>query len=185
MVILSACFAGPRAAKLPYEETSAEYERLEDVLKEQIVRLVREGVSAFYTGGQTGVDTLAAQLVLRIREELGTTARLHLALPYRSMHAGFSALQRDASEWIEKGADTVAYLHEGYTAGCYRERNRHMVERSDYLIAVAGSFGQRSGTHMAIGMARRKGIKITLIHPLTYEVTEEREEYKSAPGLGR
>lgn len=93
MVIQSACFAGPRAAKLPYDETSAGYGRLEDVLKTEIIRLVREGVSEFYTGGQTGVDTLAAQLVLSIRDELGTTARLHLALPHPDMHAGFSALQ--------------------------------------------------------------------------------------------
>jgi uncharacterized phage-like protein YoqJ len=170
MTIQSACFAGPRAAKLPYAETSAEYGRLEAVLKAEIIRLVREGVSEFYTGGQTGVDTLAALLVLQIKEELGTTANLHLVLPYRNMPAGFSALQKDAFEWTEKSADTVTYLHDEYAPGCYRERNRYMVDRSDYLIAVAGSPAPRSGTHMAIGMAGKKGIAITLIHPLTYEI---------------
>ena len=177
MIIQSACFAGPRAAKLPYGETSVEYGRLEDALKAEIIGLVREGVSEFYTGGQTGIDTLAAQLVLSIREELGTTANLHLALPYRNMHAGFSALQRDA--------DTVSYLYDEYAPGCYRERDRYMVERSDYLVAVAGSPTPHSGTHMTIGMAREKGIYVRIIHPLTYKVTREWYECISASELNR
>ncbi len=173
MTTLSACFTGPRASKLPYDETSGEYGRLEAAIRAEIMRLIRLGFSEFYAGGQTGIDTLAALLVLQIRDEIGATARLHLVLPYRGMQAGFSVLQWDHFEWIEKGADTVTVLHEGYTPGCYRERNRHMVERSDYLVAVAGEPMPHSGTHMTIGMAREKGIGIAIIHTLTFRVSRE------------
>lgn len=173
MITQTACFTGPRASKMPYDEKSAHHERLEKVLKSEIIRLIREGVSEFFCGGQTGIDTLAALLVIGIKEELGTTARLHLALPYKGMQAAFSAVQKDDFGWIEKSADTVVYLGEKYAPHCYRDQNRYMVEKSDYLIAVAHAQTPRSGTQMTMGMARRKGIEVTAINPLTFEIMRE------------
>ena len=170
MTIKSACFTGPRESKMPYDEKSDRYARLESVLKKQIIRLIRIGVSEFYTGGQTGIDTLAALLVLRIKDELLTTANLHLVLPYRGMDAGFNALQQDDFDFIEDTADSVVYLNDIYTPVCYRERNRYMVKKSDYLIAVASAKKPHSGTHMTINMAKKKGIPTIIIDPLSFEV---------------
>ena len=170
MTTLSACFTGPRESKMPYTETSAEHGKLEMVLKAQIIRLIRIGVSEFYTGGQTGIDTLAAMLVISIRQELGTTANLNLVLPFKDMGARFSTLQKDNFDWIMRGADTVVCLNGRYTPGCYKKRNQYMVEKSDYLIAVAGAQRPYSGTHMTLGMASKKGIEIIRIDPLTYQV---------------
>ncbi|MDD5016880.1 MAG: SLOG family protein [Eubacteriales bacterium] len=175
MTIKSACFTGPRASKMPYDEKCVYHEKLEQVLKEQIIKLIRVGVSEFYTGGQTGIDTLAAFLVIGIKQELGTTANLHLVLPYRNMQAGFSALQKDDFDCIEGSADTVACLNETYTPVCYRERNRYMVEKSDYLIGVADTVKPYSGTHMAINLARKKGIEIIIINPITFEIMREQK----------
>lgn len=170
MTTISACFTGPRAGKMPYDEKSVCYGKLEQILKEQIVRLIRTGVSEFYTGGQTGIDTLAALLVISIKKEFGTTANLNLVLPYKNMHENFTELQKEDFYWIESSADTVTCLNETYTPGCYRERNRYMVERSDYLIGIAGKKLPHSGTHMTIKMARTKGTEIITINPLTLKV---------------
>ena len=129
MTTLSACFIGPRESRMPYAETSAEYGKLELVLKAQIIKLIRMGVSEFYTGGQTGIDTLAAMLVISIRQELMTTANLNLVLPHRNMAVWFSTLQKDNFDWIKRSADTVMCLNERYTPGCYRRRSRYMVEK--------------------------------------------------------
>ena len=171
MTVLSACFTGPRAGKMPYDDKSAGYEKLKKALKAEIIRLIREGVSEFYSGGQTGVDTLAALLVLKIRDEIGTTARLHLVLPYGNMCMEFSRAQKNDFFMILKNADTIKCLSKKYVPGCYRERNRYMVERSDYLIAMAGGPKPHSGTHMTIGMAKRKGIEIVIIDPLKLKIT--------------
>ena len=173
MTTLSACFTGPRESKMPYEQTCAEYGKLELVLKVEIIKLIRRGVSEFYTGGQTGIDTLAAMLVVSIRQELMTTANLNLVLPHKNMAARFSTIQKDDFNWIKRSADTVVCLGDGYTSGCYRRRNRYMVEKSDYLIAVAGAKRPYSGTYMTLGMARRKGIETIVIDPLSFEVTRE------------
>lgn len=180
MILQSACFTGPRASKMPYDETSASHERLETILKQQILSLIRNGVSEFYTGGQTGIDTLAALLVISLAHEIGTTAHLHLVLPFKDMQARFTRLQRDDFDWIQRHADTVTYINETYTPDCYRARNQYMIDKSQYLIAVAGMQTPHSGTHMTINMARKKGIDIVMISPITFKATHE-----PRGGLGR
>ena len=173
MTTLSACFTGPRAAKMPYDEKSIFHETLESVLKEQIIRLIRIGVSEFYTGGQTGIDTLAALLVISVKRELLTTANLHLVLPYKDMHTNFSDMQKEDFDWIKCHADTVEYLYKRYTPNCYRQRNRYMVAKSDYLIGVADTRKSYSKTHMTINMARKKRISVITINSLSFEITRE------------
>ena len=173
---LSACFTGPRTSKMPYDEKSVQHEKLEKILKTEILKLIRIGVSEFYCGGQTGIDTLAALLVLQIRDEIGTTARLHLALPYKDIYVGFTLMQKDNLRWILKNADTVTYINEKYTSDCYKEQNRYMVERSDYLIAVAEAERPHSGTYMTINMARKKGIEIILIDLLTFKISRKQRQ---------
>lgn len=170
---LSVCFKGTRASKMPYDETSAEYGRFENVLKSEIIRLIRMGVSEFYTSGQPGIDMLAALLVLNIKDELGTTARLNLALPYKNMYTGFSQVEKNNFRWILKNADTVRYPSEKYAPGCYRETYRYMVERSDYLVAVTQAAEHDNGVNMIISMAKKKGLEIILIDPLKFMITRE------------
>jgi nucleoside 2-deoxyribosyltransferase len=45
-----------------------------------------------------------------------------------------------------------------------------MVDNSDFLIAVLDKKHKDSGTTMTINMAKRKGIEILIIDPVTYEV---------------
>lgn len=170
MKILSACFTGHRASKMPYSDTSLEHEKLENILKEQIIELIRLGVSEFFLGGQNGIDELAALLVLHIAEEMGTTANLNLVLPYKGMDRYYSLVQKDHFEHIKRHASTVTILHDKYTDKCFSDRNRYMVSRSDYLIAVQMSDDTGSGTQMTVDMAREKEINITLIDPVTYEI---------------
>jgi len=155
---------------MPYDDTSVHHGKLERVLKQQILCLIRHGVSEFYTGGQTGIDTLAALLVICLIQEIGTTAHLHLVLPYKNMQRGFTPLQRDDFDWIKRHAHTVTYMSEEFTKNCYKERNRCMIDKSQYLIAVADKPQPHSGTHMTIGMARKKGMRIVTINPTTFEV---------------
>ena len=170
MRIKSACFAGHRASKMPYNEMSKEHEILENILKEEIIKLIRDGVSEFYAGGQKGIDTLAALLVLNIEEEFGTTANLNLVLPYENMQSGFSLLQMDNIERIKQKANAIIILNDEYTTSCYRERNKYMIDKSDYLIAVCMEKSSRSGTKMTINMAKKIGLEIIKINPVTYEV---------------
>lgn len=173
MKILSACFSGHRANKMPYSEIGKEYEKLENIIKEEIIKLIREGVSEYYFGSQTGVDTLAALLVMNIKEEIGTTANINVVIPYKGIENSFTDLQKDNFEWIKQSAKTVTCMNEKYTKNCYREWNQYLVDNSDYLIAVHMKGETYSGTQMTINIAKEKGIEIRIIDPVTYEVTNK------------
>ena len=45
MTILFACFAGPRARQMPYDKKNVYHGILETMMKVEIMRLVRTGVS--------------------------------------------------------------------------------------------------------------------------------------------
>jgi uncharacterized phage-like protein YoqJ len=82
------------------------------------------------------------------------------------MYTGFSKIQKENFSRILKNADTVIYASEKYTPGCYRKMKRYMVERSDYLIAVAQA--AEPGAHMIMIIARKKGIEIVIIDLIKY-----------------
>lgn len=170
MQTLSACFTGHRASKIPYSDTSIEHEKLENVLKEQIIELIWLGVSEFYTGGQNGIDELTALMVLYVAEEIGTTANLHLVLPYKGVEKHYNLIQKEHFEHIKRQASTVTILHDKYTSGCFRARNSYMVDRSDFLIAVQMLGDSSSGTQMTINMAMEKGIEVRVIDPISYYI---------------
>lgn len=173
MLTKPACFIGPKASNMPYSEKSALHEKLEEIMRAEIIKLIRIGVSEFFTGGQTGVDMLAALLIINIREELLTTANLNLVLPYRNIQNGFSKLQKDNFDWILGSANTVTCLPEKYTHICYREANRYMVDKSGFLIAVEDEGKPGKETQMAIDMAWKKGMNTVIINPLNFRITRE------------
>lgn len=70
----TACFTGHR--ELPTDDLPEISKRLEDTL----VKLIEQGYRYFGAGGALGFDTLAAQVVLRLRERY-PQIRLILVLP--------------------------------------------------------------------------------------------------------
>lgn len=170
---ISACFIGSRASNMPYSEKSALHEKLEETLRAEIIRMIWSGVSEFYTGAQTGVDMLSALLVLNIRDELMTTANLNLVLPYRDIYKRFSKLQKDNYDWILGSANTIMCLREKYTPHCYREKNRYMVEKCDYFIAVGDEGKPERETQMAVNTARKKEMNIVIINPLNFKIRKK------------
>ena len=161
---LSACFIGHSARKMPYAEKRQSYEELEKVLTTQIKRLMWEGVSEFYVGGQTDVDILAAELVLRIRDDLFSTVYLHVVLPFRDI-----AMPFDTCSTIFNQASTITCLNEKYHPNCYRERNKHMVSQCNYLVAIGTEHKQRT-MQTVIDHATKHSLKIIIINPVTFEV---------------
>lgn len=167
---LSACFTGHRESKMPYTVISKEHEKLENIIKEEIERLIRLGVTEFYVGGQTGIDELAGLMIIYLRDEIGIKAKLNLILPYRGMDKNYNSIQKVHFDWISKKADSVIILNDYYTKNCYRQRNQYMVDKSDFLIAVKMKDALCSGTQMCINIAKKKGIEIRIIDTATYKI---------------
>ena len=131
------CFTGHRILSATMREN------LGEKLEQMLLILTEQGITDFICGGARGFDTLAAQMVLEIREDM-PQVRLILALPCREQAKLWN--EKEHAEWeaILRQADEVIYTAEEYSTGCMMQRNRFMVDNSD--ICVYYLTNMRSGT---------------------------------------
>ena len=119
--------------------------------------LAAQGVRYFGVGGALGFDTLAAQAVLKLRQNHGQI-KLILVLPCADQAQKWSASDIQTYESIKIAADKVTCLSPAYVPGCMYKRNRHLVDHSGvcvcYLRKASG------GTAYTVRYARQQGIPV-------------------------
>lgn len=147
----TACFTGHR--ELPTDDLPEISKRLEDTL----VKLIEQGYRYFGAGGALGFDTLAAQVVLRLRERY-PQIRLILVLPCLNQTRGWPQADIDTYEEIKRCADKATYTSEHYFRGCMQKRNRHLVKNSSCCICYLTK--ESGGTKNTVDFAKTSGIKI-------------------------
>ncbi|MEG1548523.1 MAG: SLOG family protein [Clostridia bacterium] len=160
----TACFTGHRPKKLPWgaDEQNAGCRVVKLRIMAAIYRAYEEGFTHFISGMAQGIDILAAELVVQLRQSCPLMT-LECALPYRN-HADNWALDlRARHSGILAVADGVTVLAEEYSPACMAQRNRYMVSAADRLIAVYS--GGSGGTANTIHMAEKQGLDIVIICP--------------------
>lgn len=122
-----------------------------------ILQAIELGATHFLCGNAIGVDTWAAELVIRQKKQ-HPTLFLEIALPFAGHNERVIACRVvcQAADWV----------HVVGNAKCHRaafyQRDRYLVDHSDLLIAVGSPvFG---GTARTVQMARAKGIPVLPIH---------------------
>lgn len=145
------CFTGHRIIAKKYQET------LPKQLEIQIRRLIEEGILDFISGGALGFDTLAAETVLRLREEF-PQIRLVLALPCRDQSKVWSSADKLRYETICQRADAIHYTADRYSPTCMMRRNQFMVDNSASCIFFLTN--QRSGTYKTVSYAMEQNHKL-------------------------
>lgn len=147
------CFTGHR--ELPADRAGI-CRRLE----EQIRFLIDRGITNYCAGGALGFDTLAAQTVLKLKQEY-ETLRLILVLPCPDQADKWSAGDRAVYEDIKSRADEVVYSSDAYYKGCMQKRNRQMVDRSCCCICYMTK--QSGGTKRTTEYCAKKGVFVVNI----------------------
>lgn len=164
------CFSGHRPDKLPcgYNLQSPAALPLKTALKREIDRAVADGIDTFLCGMAQGVDTLAAEIILHMRDS-GAPVRLVAALPCPHQDARWPASQRAAYRQLlaRIPAELQFTICDSYTPYCMNGRNLWMVERASRLIAVFD--GSAGGTANTVRHAQEARIDIIRIHPKTAE----------------
>lgn len=148
------CFTGHRS--LPSEQLCSIQQRLE----EAVVSLIHKGVRYFGAGGALGFDTLAAQIVLKLKDEY-PQIKLILVLPCADQSDRWSVEDVRSYEAIKAAADKVVCLADCYHRGCMHERNRHLVNHSGYCICYLS--GDSGGTAYTVSYAKAQGLVVTNI----------------------
>lgn len=173
----TACFTGHRTVDLPFKEDEndkvfVEYKKM---LEYAIIYLhQKHGICDFISGMALGIDTIAAETVIALRDA-GLKIRLLCAIPCRTQSSRWTSVQRARYGTIIDAADEVVVLSEEYTNTCMAERNQYMVDNSAYCIATwKGSIG---GTSSTVRIARKKGIKLIIIDPTVPRLVPESETH--------
>ncbi|MCC8165370.1 MAG: DUF1273 domain-containing protein [Planctomycetes bacterium] len=160
------CFTGHRPKYFPFgtNENHPECKRIKSFIREKCRYLIEAGVTHFISGGALGVDTWAMEEVIGLRETFPRIT-LECVIPYAGMIERFPPNDRERFARTLRKLAKFTILKERYYTGCMQDRNKYMVDRSRYVIAVWT--GQRSGTGNTIQYAEKLGRKV---HCLEYEL---------------
>ncbi len=139
------CFSGHR--NIPRGVEKLLYGRL----LECVDALVKIGVCNFLSGGALGFDRMCEKAVLEIKKK-APHIRLTIVIPCGDQHKRWSEGDKAEYERMRTAADNVICLNERYVTGCMHNRNRFMVERSEYCVCYYT--GQGGGTRHAVNLAR-------------------------------
>jgi uncharacterized phage-like protein YoqJ len=145
------CFTGHRS--IPTER----FAKLKQELETVVGQLIKKGICNFAAGGALGFDTLAAKVVLQLREAY-PQIHLILVLPCRDQTRGWNTEAIQCYEWIKSQADCIIYAGDRYVRGCMHRRNRYLIDTSS--VCVAYCTRSTGGSAYTVDYARRKGIPV-------------------------
>lgn len=162
------CFTGHRPQKLGYGENSIQCDELKNRLEELIIELIeKEGVTHFISGVALGVDTYAANIVLKLKSNYPMIT-LECAIPCETQAVKWNERDRDIYYDLLSKSDKETLLQQKYTSDCMQKRNEYMVDNSDCVIAVWN--GKPSGTGNTVKYARKNNKVVLLVNPQTLEI---------------
>ena len=150
----SCCFTGHRI--IPRAEVST----IRGRTALAVLALYHEGYRAFIAGGALGFDTIAAEIVLALKEKYPDIL-LVLVLPSADQASRWHAAERAHYDAIKERADEVICLAPQYYDGCMQARNRRMVEMSGACIAYMTR--PHSGAGQTVRMAEKAGLPVTTV----------------------
>lgn len=126
-------------------------------LENEIIRLIIEGNFIFLAGGALGFDTIAAQIVIKLKKKY-PHIQLVLILPCRSQSKYWSKENIEVYQSIIRNADQIIYTSEAYSRGCMFKRNRLMVDMSSTCICYRRE--STGGTAYTVEYALSKSVSV-------------------------
>ena len=162
--MLRVAFTGYRPDKLPFfGEDDPLFADLLSRIREQIIKLIKDGAQNFISGMALGCDTYCAEIVLELQKQYPNIT-LTAAIPCADQASRWSKAQQEHYyELLEKCNDRTV-LAEHYFKGCMQKRNRYLVDNCDVLLAVYD--GKSGGTMNTVNYAAGIGRKTIIIPPV-------------------
>ena len=156
-------FTGHRPEKLPWgtNDNSPEGALFKFRLREALEYLIGRGYVNFLSGAARGFDTIAAEIVISLRE-VYPWVRLTVVLPCADQAVRWNAEDKRRWENIVHNSDHVETLAPVYDKSCIFRRNRYLVDNAD-LVLAAYHKGSSGGTAMTVDYAHKKQVEVRRI----------------------
>lgn len=153
------CFTGHRVI------LEQEYNNIYTALKNVTVNLIENGYRYFGVGGALGFDTLAANLILELKQTY-PHIKLILVLPCPEQTKGWKAKDIETYEKIKRRCDKYTYVSGSYYSGCMHKRNRCLVDNSSVCIAYLTK--RYGGTSYTVEYAKQRNVRVINISDLIF-----------------
>ena len=144
-------FSGHR--KIPAYEKEALQKQLEIVVR----KLIDKGVRNFYTGGALGFDTMAAECILKLKNEY-SSIKLTVLVPCPEQPDNWGRGDREHYYDILVKSDKIIYVSDNYSPECMKKRNDALVKNADCLVCFLRN--RESGTAYTVKKAAENSLKI-------------------------
>ena len=152
------CFTGHRYFPWSDNIDHPRYRALLVELEKAIDLALAKGATHFICGNAVGVDTWAAELVLK-KKRTHPEIFLEIALPFAGHNANESVCQK-----VQQKADLVHIVSTAKSRkAAFLERDRYMVEHSDLLIAVYSELRARCGAAKTMEYAKKQRKEVLAI----------------------
>ncbi len=129
-------------------------------LEQEIKRAIDDGFTTYITGMAKGVDIVAGEIVLRLREQ-DDRLKLICALPYPDFGLHWGGGWTERFRHVLSAADLTRCICSRFSYAAYQERNKWLVDHSSLVIAVFN--GKKGGTKNTLDYARGKNIPCIII----------------------
>jgi uncharacterized phage-like protein YoqJ len=157
----SLAFTGHRSGRLPYPN-SHEYQVVKAEIESAVVRAVEAGYVRFITGMAAGVDQLAAEICLDLRESSFGQIVVEAAVPFPGQADRWPKEHRDIYLDLLAVCDKVTTVSPRYTHDVYFVRDKWMVDEADSLIGVWDGI-RKGGTWYTMKYALDCGVPVMVI----------------------
>lgn len=160
------CFTGHRPEKINCSE-----KKIKAWLEMEIRKSVSNGQNVFISGMARGTDIWAAEVVLKVREEM-QNVKLICASPFPSFESRWNEEWKKRYQSIMEKADYVQFINKVYCPSCFQARNEWMVDCSSKVIAIYN--GSSGGTRNTLMYAKKRGVPITMYTSKEKDILDER-----------
>lgn len=158
-------FTGHRQFAGSYDENTPTGLWIRERLALLIRKAVDHGFRTFVSGGALGLDTWAAEEVIRQRDA-GADIHLVMAIPCARQDVRWTPESRTRYRQILKAANCVHFCSKDrYEPGCMDARDRWMLENVGTVLAFLERQG--SGTGRAVSTALSLGRKVIVVDTKT------------------
>lgn len=149
------CFSGYRPSKFPFKLNidNVDFQIFEKRLYTTINELIGDGCRIFYSGMAMGFDIIAAEAVLNFKCKI-PDIKLVCAIPFKEQNNSYTFEWKKRYNNVLNCCDEIVVLAREYHNGCYQNRNKYMVDNSDYIVTWYD--GKSGGTRNTLLYAQKK-----------------------------
>lgn len=146
------CFTGHR--NIP----ASQLEEIVARTTAKVRELISKSYRRFMVGGAVGYDTLAAELLFRLRDVEHMGIKVILAYPFDGYTSGWKEGQKATYERLLPLYDERICVAAAASRGAYLQRDRYMIDASSMCIAYCTQ--QTGGTAYTIRYAGKKSVPV-------------------------